>query len=453
MAGELCAGCHHGPLDSSLVMICEHRLCLPCAAQRLCWPASGSNAQPYCECPKCGVSTEVDVAAAHHLRALRSGGATAQQPSVQQIVHERIGTPARAELSSSQPRLSPLGGASDRGGPEPPSLSWPVLPTPAVVAAPTMGALARDALARDSLRLSSQPACGQCQESLAELNCRECGENLCAPCSANLHRRGRLREHTLVPLRGGAVTDPPGGTDRCKLPLFGNRDRDDRCREVMCPLHPEDCLQFFCLDCECECICAECAVHGEHRGHDVLNVRHAYKNMASRITDALSKAQARTQDQQKVLQVANAQQREVEMVIQQGREAIQDAFDRMRTVLGQKEVQLLRDAEEIERRACEQLQGRTLTAEGHVCTLQESQSALSSLDTRGDEVRVLNSYAKIRSKVMNILGPMDGIDHGIDTKVEDLKSKVQNSLDMQVASVASLSGRIADIRRADTSNH
>merc|ERR1712072_1346316 len=121
----------------------------------------------------------------------------------------------------------------------------------------------------------------------------------------------------------------------------------------------------------------------------------------------------------------------------------------MRNTLAQKEVQLLRDADETERSATEQLQTKTRTADGHVLTLQECQAQLRKLETRGDEVRALNSYARIRSKVLTVLGPMDGIDHSIQMELEDLKQKVQSVLDIQVAEVAALSSRVADIRRAE----
>merc|ERR1719240_2554665 len=60
-------------------------------------------------------------------------------------------------------------------------------------------------------------------------------------------------------------------------------------RFIPCPTHPSEPIQFFCLECETECICAECVVHGEHKGHDVLNVKRAYKNLCGKV-DTLSNA-------------------------------------------------------------------------------------------------------------------------------------------------------------------
>merc|ERR1712194_255243 len=209
----------------------------------------------------------------------------------------------------------------------------------------------------------------------------------------------------------------------------------------------------FCLQCECECICAECAVHGDHRGHDVLNVRHAYKNLAGRIADAMMSAQVRAEEQNNALQLAESQRQEVEAVIARGKQSIQEAFERMRVTLAQKEARLLQDAEQIERSASEALQAKAFAADGHVRTLQDAQASLRKLDMRGDEVKALNSYASIRSKVLNVLAPIDGLDNTFEREIEEVKSRVQSGLEMQVTEVGALSNRVADIRRADASLH
>ena len=53
---------------------------------------------------------------------------------------------------------------------------------------------------------------------------------------------------------------------------------------TMCPAHPEEPLAYFCLDCECKCICAECVIHGLHKGHEVLSVKKAYPLLQSKVS-------------------------------------------------------------------------------------------------------------------------------------------------------------------------
>merc|ERR1719160_1126258 len=58
--------------------------------------------------------------------------------------------------------------------------------------------------------------CGQCQVDGASKFCRECKERFCTSCSSDLHKRGRMREHRLVPYSPGmdensSYTDANGG--------------------------------------------------------------------------------------------------------------------------------------------------------------------------------------------------------------------------------------------------
>ena len=52
----------------------------------------------------------------------------------------------------------------------------------------------------------------------------------------------------------------------------------------MCASHPDQPLQYFCLDCETKCICAECVIHGIHKGHEVLAIKKAYPLLQSKIS-------------------------------------------------------------------------------------------------------------------------------------------------------------------------
>lgn len=312
--------------------------------------------------------------------------------------------------------------------------------------------------------ISSQDLCGQCQEVIAEFACQECRERFCRKCCDQVHQRGRLKEHTRVPIlrdgmmQSGSLLDNslseianPAARQRDLSPFLGGR-------VVYCKEHPEDPLQFFCLQCEreknySECICAECALHGAHKGHDVVSVRKAYQDpeLRRRMQEALQRAQGIMEERERANEIANSERAEVEAVISQGKREIQDAFEKMRQSLSKKEAQLLLAADQTERRANSKLRAKTKAAEEHVRTLQEAQAALRKLDARGEEVKVLNAYAIIRAKVLSVLRPMEGLDVGVEQDLEELKAEVQADLDQQVRAVAALSSRVADIRSADAS--
>lgn len=239
---------------------------------------------------------------------------------------------------------------------------------------------------------------------------------------------------------GATLSTGEGSSQRTLSPFFGGR-------LVCCPVHPEDPLQFFCLTCETEeCICAECAVHGAHRGHDVLNVRHAHKQLASLLVKSLEESQVRQEGHAREIQRAGAARQEVDLVIAKGKRHIQEMFEKMRASLNQKEAQLLHAADEVERFAADALSKRTVAAESHVRALQEAQAVLRRLDNRGDEVKVLNTYASARAKVVRVLTPLEGLDGDVERDLEDLKTKVQQALELQVSEVATLGTHVTEIR-------
>mmetsp|Transcript_118984 Transcript_118984/g.210328 ORF Transcript_118984/g.210328 Transcript_118984/m.210328 type:complete len:558 (+) Transcript_118984:59-1732(+) len=528
-AEEYCAGCNAGPLESSLCMACEHRLCLSCASQQLRMVGPGRHAA---QCPLCSRDTEVNTEAAAHLLALRGSGGSVGAPAA------RGPTPSAASLSvASAPSADPPATASSAGSRvreprpqdhvsaaslstsqgaalasplprrdvtqnlEPPLPLWQLRAEPGHSEAAAFGP-GRGNVA-DTVKLSeAERNCGQCQAALAEIECWECGERFCARCSAFIHKRGRLKEHTLMPfnekrsprvlargprldgtsaagelhdgpsatpslpssgrlldasqlaspsqasaaatmpagLDADDIADENGSSQRALSPIFGGRMH-------CCPVHPEDPLQFFCLTCENqECICAECAVHGAHRGHDVLNVRHAHKQLSAEIVNVLNASQVRQEEHSREMQRATAARSEVDLVIAKGKRAIQEMFEKMRASLSRKEAELLQASDQVERLATAALARRTAAAEGHVRALQQAQAVLRRLDNRGDEVKVLNTYASARGKVVRVLSPLEGLDGDVEQELEDLKMKVQQSLELQVSEVATLGNHVSEIR-------
>lgn len=50
-----------------------------------------------------------------------------------------------------------------------------------------------------------------------------------------------------------------------------------------CEDHPNEALKFYCVSCEGKCICAECAIFGEHRRHQLATAKQAWKDILARI--------------------------------------------------------------------------------------------------------------------------------------------------------------------------
>ena len=54
-----------------------------------------------------------------------------------------------------------------------------------------------------------------------------------------------------------------------------------------CPAHPDEQIAYFCVTCNCPPICAECVIHGAHRGHDVQNIRKAHPQVLKQMEHLL----------------------------------------------------------------------------------------------------------------------------------------------------------------------
>jgi len=302
------------------------------------------------------------------------------------------------------------------------------------------------------------PLCGQCQAFPAEIDCAQCQEQFCGDCSAVMHRAGRMRGHNLFPVGSLAKQDQPPVTDATR-PQSGpaHVSKFDTSFTRVCQTHPEEPLQFFCLDCETEPVCAECVVHhgSAHHGHRVLKIKEAFMRLSNEELPRLEQmARDRAEARAQAAQRAEALRRDLSLTISQGRQRIQEAFVRLRVGLSQKEAQLLAGVEDCVRAADAVLQVRGAQVEERAGQVWDSHSMLSKFETRGDEVKALNTYAAARVAVARFLEPMEGVDGGGVVRLLDmLKSQVREALKEQVAAVATLSTRVPEIRHSGGSGN
>eukprot|EP00927_Polykrikos_kofoidii_P077202 TRINITY_DN74170_c0_g1_i1.p1 TRINITY_DN74170_c0_g1~~TRINITY_DN74170_c0_g1_i1.p1 ORF type:complete len:493 (-),score=74.34 TRINITY_DN74170_c0_g1_i1:292-1692(-) len=440
---EICAGCLFSPLEVSLVLTCNHRLCLDCASRNLRAGPSGHEAH----CPECQSLTEVDPEAAQHLRKYSARNEKSSNPA--------IGTPRRN--SNSKVSESSILGAGLLG---------------AVRSASASTAEQADSSNAAASANSSEP-CGQCQTQKAELDCWQCGEQFCRPCAANVHRAGRMKEHRLTPVGPRPRGTPPtlgdgharspspcaadvsvvsgGGDDRRRgsNSRLSVRSDDQRWNPTTrCVAHPEELAQFFCMDCDSECICAECAVEAAHTGRQVMKVQKAYQSLAGEIDKTLDDLRLRTEDQAQIKREALELKSELDAIIGKGKESIQQAFKQLRVSLAQKETELLAGIDSCEKSANDALNSRVTPASALSEALQEAHVALRKIDTNGDEVRALNTFASVRVTVSQLVDPLVGADGAALVRLlDDLRVELRASLEQQSSGVMALGSRVHEIRR------
>lgn len=473
VAEEVCAGCFRSPLEVSLVLTCSHRLCLNCAAQRLksgpiaaerATGGRGSSAH-IANCPICSSVTDVDPLAAQHLKEHRAalaragGNGGALQPPMPE--HEPQSQHQQQSQSQTQSQHAPR-----RIGMGPATTTTPPSPPQQVV------------------------LCGQCETAEAEVECQNCSEFFCPRCAAEVHRAGRMREHHLIEkqvdssrcqlqtqresiqtftcptaLRGANASETPAN---CLSPrqltvvapsssLSHSRSASatptvlppEDARHYFCPRHPAERLQFYCMDWDTECLCAECAVEAAGQGRNVLKVTKAYQGLASKIDDTIFALQRRSEANERQTKEAEDVRSDLESIIRKGKQDIQDSFRRLQSLLAQRESELLVGVDAFESSAIRAIQNRTAPAAGHWSALQDARSALRNVDAHGqEEVLALNAFSGIRRTVARLLEPQTGVDrNGFLQAVSELQADLHGSLDAQVAGVIALGSKIKEIRR------
>ena len=336
---DVCAGCSLHPLEVSLVLVCNHRLCLQCARDQL-----AAKATPSASCPDCGSVTQVDAGAAEQIQDY---SASPKSPGTDRR------TPVQSEPIASPPR------AHDHAG--------------IVLPRPKSPVNAQSPLPNSDFALQ---ICGQCQGKPADVECLQCEEMFCHACYKKMHSAGRMREHRFTALAAGPARAAPSANVT-----------------EFCTQHGEM-LRFYCLDCQ-ECTCAECAVQrsGLHHGHDVVNVRNAYQQLAQPMREALETAAARLRKSPK-----SEQMRACEQVMSKGRQDLKKAFLNLQNILKSKEELLLKGAEESGQMADQALLAKAKQCEATEAQISRLREWLDVLGTNdiSDEIVKLNLYAFIK---------------------------------------------------------
>ncbi|CAD7960573.1 unnamed protein product [Amoebophrya sp. A25] len=288
-----CAVCQT-PLDDALILLCNHNLCLNCAGKNLYNktydPASGKNVK--LTCTICRTATTVDAeSAAHLIQAYYddSGGASTG------VGGSGTTTMGGATSSSAKPYVY-------RNAEGEALLEEDVGEEPAMPFSDT-----RKSDVSNPVRTSSRPS-----------------------------RRSSTKGQDAPLAGGGDVEDDGGGA-----PLGDSRVRSGIASVTsFCPSHPEEPLHYFCLDCECKCICSECVIHGAHKGHEVLSVTKAYPLLQSKVSSLNVEMRERVAELNSISQGWERKQREMLQVQEQMKQKLTESFAEIRKTLQTKEVEM-----------------------------------------------------------------------------------------------------------------
>ena len=120
--------------------------------------------------------------------------------------------------------------------------------------------------------------CAECDQPAAHF-CAECGDDLCADHSRQVHALRKNREHAVVAIAEKATL----------LSAQAKRDALARAKgkENKCALHPTEVKYLYCSDCD-EAICTAC-VHGRHAAHKKIEIAEAAAQARRVFADEMAK--------------------------------------------------------------------------------------------------------------------------------------------------------------------
>ncbi|CAL1161653.1 unnamed protein product [Cladocopium goreaui] len=401
---DICARCSLNPLEVSLVLICNHRLCLACARKQMqildCKSArsggKGWDRENFAQasCPICRSVTQVEAGAAQQILSVESRELDdanphtthAQSLSVSSLSLSPLEQPSIAASGYSQAMARRITEGTACGTPcapqnglsESPGLSK-VLPKPRNPV-PSSCSL-RSPLCPLPEMAQELQTCGQCQVEAADVRCWQCDEFFCQSCYKKIHHVGRMKEH-----RSTLLADGKAASVRSAPIQLSSRQTLELCMQ-----HGEP-FQFFCLDCA-QCLCAECAVQRKGcvaSGHDVQNAKRAFHQVSGSIPQLLEAAAAELQKPSPKKELTQ----QLDGVHAKGKQDLKASFLNLEETLKAKEDLILKGVEEGGRIADQLLLAKARQCETksvQILRLRESLERMSAGEVSG-EIQKINLY-------------------------------------------------------------
>eukprot|EP00929_Paragymnodinium_shiwhaense_P095099 TRINITY_DN5605_c0_g1_i2.p1 TRINITY_DN5605_c0_g1~~TRINITY_DN5605_c0_g1_i2.p1 ORF type:complete len:469 (-),score=98.38 TRINITY_DN5605_c0_g1_i2:148-1554(-) len=192
-----------------------------------------------------------------------------------------------------------------------------------------------------------RPTCGFCEEQIATRRCVQCAGSLCEECVKTSHSKGFFRNHTIIDLE--ALTP--------RASALAPSDTKDVSRFMLCDNHPEEKLNFYCLDCR-RPVCSHCLILGEHKGHQQTPIDQAFETGKETLSAWIEKLAQRLAQTDDLLEQLKTAEIELNTNAEAQRTLINNEMDHLRELIETKRGQLLSKSLLEEKQKRTQLQGQ-----------------------------------------------------------------------------------------------
>jgi len=247
-------------------------------------------------------------------------------------------------------------------------------------------------------------------------------------------------EARIGPARGSSPMKAPAASVRSATPPRNCSHPQPLARKFLqCPMHPDEPLQFFCLRCETGCICAECALHGDHRGHDVINIRDAASWLPGKVAEMSRSSLARAEQLTRVSLQSKDAVKDAISAINMTKQELSEAFRRLHDALQNEERAFTSEFRDCNKDVSDYLDEKDDSA---AMELNNYVSELEKHHAVRDPIQALTSYAKLRKAMSHSASPSSEANRKLCT---EMKSQLQRGFDARKASIAALESQLKQI--------
>ena len=230
------------------------------------------------------------------------------------------------------------------------------------------------------------------------------------------------------------------------LNLKENFVKSDICRE-----HGEP-LNYLCLDCLKNCICAECVIHGVHKNHEVLNIKKAYpliynktQELGNNINSKLKKLFFTQKNiEQKI--------KDISLITKKCKSDIKQAFNEIRDLIDRKEKEIINIAENNFRDNINELNSFNNLIQNKILSLNNLMETINSTLMKKKELNLINFYIENKKSIILQSDISDINKLNIDN-ISNLKINIdKTSFDNIISAINSFNFEIDSYKGIDNQN-
>ncbi len=138
-----------------------------------------------------------------------------------------------------------------------------------------------------------------------------------------------------------------------------------------CLEHTDELINYYCFQCNVGNICAECVIHGTHKGHDVQTLKKAYPLICSKLEDLKGSVHSKIEELISSQQKLDNGKKEIESQVGSIKKRISDTVKELKENIDRKEQELMREADEFSEANTKQVDHPLRLANGRAMNLSE----------------------------------------------------------------------------------